>query len=231
LQRTISVTDFAGQTTTAVDPTGATTLQGYNNVATAGGKFAIDGEGLAIRADGSFYISDEYGATVFHVSKTGQMLGLITPPQALLPKFSDASIIGFPTASASVQTGGRRDNQGMEAVDLTPDGRYLVTMLQSATRQDNPADNNQGRLFTRLMVYDVSKTATPTSTIGHYLVELPTFDRDGTGGWLRRSRRRPVGNRRALLDDLPGAHPRRQRQRLRRQRPPAGLQDGCARLH
>lgn len=181
LQRTITVTDFAGQITTAVDPTGATSLQGFNNVATAGGKFAVDGEGLAIRADGSFYISDEYGATVYHVSKAGQMLGLITPPQALLPRFS-VPTTGFPTASAGVQTGGRRDNQGMEAVDLTPDGRYLVTMLQSATRQDNPADNNQGRLFTRLMVYDVSKTATPTSTVGHYLVELPTFDRDGIGG-------------------------------------------------
>jgi hypothetical protein len=182
LQRTISITDFTGQITTAVDPTGPTTLQGYSNVATAGGKFALDGEGLAIRADGTFYISDEYGATVYHVSKTGQMLGLITPPQALLPKFSDATIVGFPTASASLQTGGRRDNQGMEAVDLTPDGRYLVTMLQSATRQDNPLNSNDGRLFTRLMVYDVSQTATPTSTIGHYLVELPTFDRDGTGG-------------------------------------------------
>jgi hypothetical protein len=181
LQRTITVTDFAGQITTAVDPIGDTTLQGFSNVATAGGKFAVDGEGLAIRADGTFYISDEYGATVFHVSNTGQMLGLITPPQALLPQFS-VPTTGFPTASAGVQTGGRRDNQGMEAVDLTPDGRYLVTMLQSATRQDNPADNNQGRLFTRLMVYDVSKTATPTSTIGHYLVELPTFDRDGIGG-------------------------------------------------
>ncbi len=187
LQRTISITDFAGQTTTAVDPTGATTLQGFSNVPTAGGKFAIDGEGLALRADGSFYVSDEYGATVYHVSKTGQMLGLITPPQALLPQFTGASgYSGFTTAAGAiatgVQTGGRRDNQGMEAVDLTPDGRYLVTMLQSATRQDNPLNTNDGRLFTRLMVYDVSKTATPSSTIGHYLVELPTFDRDGTGG-------------------------------------------------
>ena len=186
LQRTISVTDFTGQTTTAVDPTGATTLQGYSNVATAGGKFAVDGEGLALRADGTLYISDEYGATVYHVAADGRMLGLITPPQALIPAFSSATYSGFTTASAAiatgVQTGGRRDNQGMEAVDLTPDGRYLVTMLQSATRQDNPADNNQGRLFTRLMVYDVSKTATPTSTIGHYLVELPTFDRDGVNG-------------------------------------------------
>ncbi|MEY4445767.1 MAG: hypothetical protein RL444_880 [Verrucomicrobiota bacterium] len=181
LQRTITITDFAGQITTAVDPTGATTLQGFSNVATAGGKFAIDGEGLAIRADGSFYVSDEYGATVYHVSKTGQMLGMITPPQALLPQFS-VPTTGYPTASAGVQTGGRRDNQGMEAVDLTPDGRYLMTLLQSATRQDNPADNNQGRLFTRLSVYDVSNNPTPASPVGHYVVELPTFDRDGTGG-------------------------------------------------
>ncbi|NBV48359.1 MAG: autotransporter domain-containing protein [Verrucomicrobia bacterium] len=181
LQRTITITDFAGQITTAVDPTGATTLQGFSNVATAGGKFAIDGEGLAIRADGSFYVSDEYGATVYHVSKTGQMLGMITPPQALLPQFS-VPTTGYPTASAGVQTGGRRDNQGMEAVDLTPDGRYLMTLLQSATRQDNPADTNQGRLFTRLSVYDVSNNPTPASPVGHYLVELPTFDRDGTGG-------------------------------------------------
>jgi hypothetical protein len=185
LQRTITVTDFAGQITTAVDPIGATTLQGYNNVATAGGKFAIDGEGLAIRADGSFYISDEYGATVYHVSKTGQMLGLITPPQAILPAFS-SSFPGYTTTTPgalAAQTGGRRDNQGMEAVDLTPDGRYLVTMLQSSTRQENPSTSNSAdRLYTRLMVYDVSQTATPTSTVGHYLVELPTFDRDGTGG-------------------------------------------------
>ncbi len=181
LKRTIGITDFAGQLTTAVDPTGATTLQGFNNVATAGGKFAIDGEGLARRADGSFYVSEEYGAAVYHVGADGRMLGIITPPQALLPQFS-VPTTGFPTASAGVQTGGRRDNQGMEAVDLTPDGRYLVTMLQSATRQDNPADNNQGRLFTRLMVYDVANNPTPTSAVGHYLVELPTFDRDGTGG-------------------------------------------------
>ena len=186
-QRTITVTDFAGQITTAVDPTGPTTLQGFNNVATAGGKFSIDGEGLAIRADGTFYLSDEYGATVYHVAADGRMLGLITPPQALLPQFSGASgYTGFTTASAAVgtgvQTGGRRDNQGMEAVDLTPDGKFLVTMLQSATRQDNPLNTSDGRLFTRLSVYDVSTNATPTAPIGHYLVELPTFDRDGTGG-------------------------------------------------
>ena len=185
---TTKITDFNGNATTALNPTG-TTLSGFTNVPTAsvGGitKFTVDGEGLAIRADGSFYISDEYGASIYHVSKTGQMQGVITPVQALIPKFSSLTYTGFTTESAAiatgVQTGGRRDNQGMEAVDITPDGKFLVSMLQSATRQDTIDNQDYNRSYTRLFVYDITKTGTPTSPVGHYLVELPTFSSKGIG--------------------------------------------------
>ena len=185
---TTKITDFNGNATTAVNPTG-TTLSGFTNVPTAsvGGitKFTVDGEGLAIRADGSFYISDEYGASIYHVSKTGQMQGVITPVQALIPQFSNSAYTGFTTESAAIatgiQTGGRRDNQGMEAVDITPDGKFLVSMLQSATRQDTPSNSDFNRSYTRLFVYDITKTGTPTSPVGHYLVELPTVSTKGVG--------------------------------------------------
>ena len=185
---TTKITDFNGNATTALNPTG-TTLSGFTNVPTAsvGGvtKFTVDGEGLAIRADGSFYISDEYGASIYHVSKTGQMQGVITPVQALIPQFSNSAYTGFTTESAAIatgiQTGGRRDNQGMEAVDITPDGKFLVSMLQSATRQDTPSNSDFNRSYTRLFVYDITKTGTPTSPVGHYLVELPTVSTKGIG--------------------------------------------------
>jgi hypothetical protein len=185
---TTKITDFNGNATTAVNPTG-TTLSGFTNVptATVGGvtKFTVDGEGLAIRADGSFYVSDEYGASIYHVSKTGQMQGVITPVQALIPKFSSLTYTGFTTESAAiatgVQTGGRRDNQGMEAVDITPDGKFLVSMLQSATRQDTIDNLDFNRSYTRLFVYDITKSGTPTSPVGHYLVELPTLSTKGIG--------------------------------------------------
>jgi hypothetical protein len=185
---TTKITDFNGNATTAVNPTG-TTLSGFTNVPTAsvGGvtKFTVDGEGLAIRADGSFYISDEYGASIYHVSKTGQMQGVITPVQALIPKFSSLTYTGFTTESAAiatgVQTGGRRDNQGMEAVDITPDGKFLVSMLQSATRQDTIDNLDFNRSYTRLFVYDITKSGTPASPVGHYLVELPTVSTKGIG--------------------------------------------------
>jgi len=186
---TTTITDFNGNTTTALNPTG-TTLSGFTNVptASAGGatKFTVDGEGLAIRSDGSFYISDEYGASIYHVSKTGKMQGVITPVQALIPQFLGSSgFTGFTTDAAAItttnQTGGRRDNQGMEAVDITPDGKYLVSMLQSATRQDNPGNKDFNRAYTRLFLYDITKNATPTSPTEHYLVELPVTRSKGDG--------------------------------------------------
>jgi hypothetical protein len=190
-KNTIKITDFSGGATTAVNPT-ASTLGSLTNVPVANGKLALDAEGLAIRSDGSFYISDEYGASILNVSKTGKLLGVITPVQALIPQFTSASLLtGFTSQIAgvdiskasdpTVQTGGRRDNQGMEAVDITPDGKFLVSMLQSATRQDTPGNLDQNRSYTRLFVYDITKSGTPTSPVGHYLVELPTFSSKGVG--------------------------------------------------
>jgi hypothetical protein len=182
---TTKITDFNGNATTAVNPT-ASTLGSLTNVPVANGKLTLDGEGLAIRSDGSFYISDEYGATIYNVSKSGKMLGVITPVQALIPQFASGSgFSGFTTDAAAiatgVQTGGRRDNQGMEAVDITPDGKFLVSMLQSATRQDTPSNSDFNRSYTRLFVYDISKTGTPSSPVGHYLVELPQISSKGIG--------------------------------------------------
>jgi hypothetical protein len=57
----------------------------------------------------------------------------------------------------------------------------LFAVLQSATLQDSAADQST-RKNTRVLVYDISSDATPDKPIGHYVLELPVFDRDGTGG-------------------------------------------------
>lgn len=44
-----------------------------------------DQEGIAFLADGSFYVSDEYGPYIYHVSATGVFLGAIQPPRAIVP--------------------------------------------------------------------------------------------------------------------------------------------------
>jgi hypothetical protein len=76
---------------------------------------------------------------------------------------------------------GRQNNQGFEGMALTPDGKSLVAVLQSATRQDG-GDAAPTRRHTRALVYDVSNLDSPRLT-AEYVVPLPVFP-DGKGGNL-----------------------------------------------
>ncbi|HKU96082.1 MAG TPA: autotransporter domain-containing protein [Vineibacter sp.] len=184
------VTDFNGNPTTGLDPgtsTGAQGGVGNLPIATTGpaaGRLSIDAEGLAFRADGSFYISDEYGANVYYFSRDGRLQGVIKPPRDIQPE----GPVGTPNFnSINPPAVGRRNNQGMEALSLTPDGRRLVVMLQSATVQSTGSSNQQDRRNTEVMVYDVTGGATPSAPIGHFAVTLPTFTLNGRGGAVNRT--------------------------------------------
>src|SRR5262249_47943900 len=69
---------------------------------------------------------------------------------------------------------GRQNNQGLEGVALTPDGKQLVAVLQSATRQDG-GDSAATRRYTRALVYDVSDPAAP-KLVRENVVPLPVFN-------------------------------------------------------
>jgi len=183
LEETIVLRDSRGETTTGLNPTG-TLLGAQPPMPTAGGKLAVDTEGLALRTDGSFYVSEEYGPSIFHVSREGQILGQIASVPAFRPLFTPASgPEGFPAGKVTLaQTGGRRENQGLEAIDVTPDGRFLAAMLQSATMQDSPGGHEFNRAYARLVIYDLAQGPTPARPSEHYLVELPVYCSHGLGG-------------------------------------------------
>jgi len=73
---------------------------------------------------------------------------------------------------------GRRGNQGMEGVALSPDGTKLFGLMQSATIQDS-GSGNQGRRNARLLVYDVTNTILPASASAEYVITLPVLDETG----------------------------------------------------
>jgi uncharacterized protein YhjY with autotransporter beta-barrel domain len=177
--------DFNGQVTTGVDPgTGAAAFVKQNGLTLPGtsigptaGKISIDSEAIRFLFDGSFYVGDEYGANVYYFDKTGQMKGVIQPTAAVAPR--DAN--GNPFFSSVVDsTTGRRVNQGIEGVALTPDQKSLVTLLQSATMQDSTS-SQQTRTNTRLMIYDISSNPTPTAPVATYVLQLPVLNANGSG--------------------------------------------------
>ena len=178
----IVLTDAKGQRFSGLDPAAGTTVQlgAVLPSAAAGpsaGRISLDAEGLARRLDGSFYVSDEYGPNVYYFNRSGQLQGLIGIPAALQPVANGQ--LNF--NSLNPPDTGRRNNQGLEALALTPDGRGLVAILQSATLQDS-GPNQQQRANTRILYYDISGTPTPAAPSREYVLQLPVYQQSGNGG-------------------------------------------------
>lgn len=177
-----TLTDTTGVEMTGRDPAGSTITRNgivypIATVGTAAGHISLDAEAIAFRPDGTFYISDEYAAGLYYFDATGKQIGAIQTIPALLPLTGGA--VNFNSVTPG-QTG-RRNNQGLEAMTITPDNKKLVTILQSATVQDTNGANQQTRNNTRILVYDISATGTPTNPIGHYVLQLPVFNNNGSG--------------------------------------------------
>jgi hypothetical protein len=146
-----------------------TTYNGIN-------RLPLDSEALVVKGDGSGYIGDEYGAHVYYFNASKQIIGAIVPPAALRPH-KPIGTLNF--SSAAAPTNGRRNNQGFEGVALSPDGTRLFVLLQSAAVQDSASGSAANRRQTRLLVYDVSVQATPTTPSAEYALTLPTYRQDG----------------------------------------------------
>ena len=151
---------------------------------------------ITFKSDRSFYIGDEYGASIYYFDPNGNLRGTVGIPEALIPRTAGA--INF----NSVNPGdtGRRNNQGIEALGLTPDGNKLVAIMQSATVQDTNGANQQTRNNTRILMYDVSQNATPNAPVASYVRAASDLHR-------RRQRRGDQPHRRAKRDDRASTAP------------------------
>ncbi|KAL0581259.1 hypothetical protein V5O48_000742 [Marasmius crinis-equi] len=135
---------------------------------------SLDVEGVVAVADGSYWISDEYGPYIYHFTADGHLISTIQPPAAILPKDSDGNL-NF--TSEENPTTGRTPNQGFEGLTLDSDNNILYAMLQSATIQDGGADDSTSR-YSRLVAYDVSSSARP-ALVGEWVVPLPISNDKG----------------------------------------------------
>lgn len=168
-----AATSFLGQPIPTV--TGNTTIGTDGPLAN---RLTLDTEGLILdhRAGktGEGWIGDEYGAFIYHFNASKEIDGIVTIPAALVPHRPAGGPTYFTDSPANAD--GRRVNQGMEGIAISPDGTRLFAMLQSATIQDS-GTGNQGRSNTRILVYDISGGAeVPTDPIGQYVLQLPRID-------------------------------------------------------
>jgi hypothetical protein len=184
LADTILLTDAAGQSLTGLDPLEGGIRKAANGLPNlpeaATGRVALDPEAVVLMPDGSFFISDEYGPYIYRFSAAGRMLSAIRPPDAFIPmrdgKQNFSSNNPGPGAQAPKPKDpetGRQNNQGFEGLALTPNGKFLVVILQSATRQDG-GTSPETRQNTRMLYYDIADLNTP-KLVREHVVPLPMF--------------------------------------------------------
>lgn len=97
-----------------------------------------DSEGLVALRDGTFWVSDEYGPFITHFDSRGRAISRFSPYDGSLP--TELKL--------------RTPNKGMEGLTITPDGKTLVGIMQSAlTQADAAKAKNVG--VSRIVTVDI----------------------------------------------------------------------------
>ncbi len=116
----------------------------------------FDPEAVVVGLLGNFYVSDEYGPYINEFDRRGRLLRRIRVPE----KFRLDPEAGHPTGDVdgdgnsfelypSFNIVGRQANRGMEGLAITPNGRFLVGIMQNALLQDHavaPTPTSMGRV-------------------------------------------------------------------------------------
>jgi uncharacterized protein YjiK/phosphodiesterase/alkaline phosphatase D-like protein/2',3'-cyclic-nucleotide 2'-phosphodiesterase (5'-nucleotidase family) len=143
---------------------------------------SFDAEAIHVFPDGSGFVSDEYGTYIARFNAAKQFTKLIQLPASAQPH-KPVGTLNFDAAAAP--TNGRRNNQGLEGLAVSPDNKRLMALMQSALVQDTSGSQQQTRFNTRLYVYDIEgvKLENP-ELIGEYVVQLPRYDLNGNSSGL-----------------------------------------------
>ncbi|KAI5210302.1 hypothetical protein AUEXF2481DRAFT_93687 [Aureobasidium subglaciale EXF-2481] len=164
------------------------TGDGFGGNGTGGHHVSVDSEGLTLNPDGSFWVSDEYGPYVYKFSAEGKMLSAIRPPNAVIPlrngteSFSaDSAPVYNPDFEVTPEdpTSGRANNQGLEGLTASPDGKHLYALLQSALDQEGGL-KKKNRRYTRLLQYSLASNSSTPVYEAEYVVPLPLYGDDNS---------------------------------------------------
>lgn len=132
---------------------------------------AFDPEGMAMAPDGTFYVGDEYGPSIYQFALTdvgatqeARFLRALSVPDRWKPIDANGQV----NYASSDLASGRQSGRGIEAFTISPDGNTLYAMLQC------PLVDEGGRKVrnVRLATLDV---ATGNVT-GEFVYQLESID-------------------------------------------------------
>jgi len=139
----------------------------------------LDPEGLVAAKDGSFFVSDEYGPFIVHFDADGNEIDRLNPYEGTLP-----AELRFRTA-----------NKGMEGLTLSPDGKTLYGVMQSALTTPDIKGKSKNVPFVRIVAIGTASM----KVTGQYLYMLHSSQAHTTVSEIS-----ALGNHTLLVDERDG---------------------------
>jgi hypothetical protein len=134
---------------------GGSPLDGFSPEAAGPLGLAFDPEGIVVHPlTGHLLVSDEYGPSLLEINHAGRVVRRYPTPANLLPRNAVTGIVNF--ASDAGNDAGKRTNRGFEGLAISPDGRTVYAMLQSAMLDEGGGSG----VFNRIVAFD-TRTARP----------------------------------------------------------------------
>ncbi len=114
--------------------------------------YAFDPEGVVVSPrSGNLFVSDEYGPSLYEISDHGRLVHRYEIPTRLLPRNAASGAVNY--ANDTGNTAGKRTNRGFEGLAISPDGRYVYAMLQSALLDEGAGDG----VYCRIVQFDTKR--------------------------------------------------------------------------
>ncbi len=152
-------------------PDGGETPVGPDGAALAFDPNGLDPEGVVRVPDGTFWLAEEYGPSLVHLSRDGRVL------ERWLPRGRRLVGAAYPVAEVLPAALTRREaDRGLESLAATGEGRFLFTMMEGPLV---PAADGGSRPV-RLLQVDTLLARTVSQWV--YLPEPPADDSPGGRG-------------------------------------------------
>jgi len=139
LLATIPFTLSAGKTVNGVH--GPSAFNGIDPMLESGARHigrSFDPEGFVVGPNGHFYVSDEYGPSIYEFLPDGSFVRGFVAPANVVPR--DAMGPNFSAQSSVTPIAGRQRNRGYEGLAISPDGKRLFAMLQDPLSEEGSVD-------------------------------------------------------------------------------------------
>jgi hypothetical protein len=124
---------------------GGAALDGFAPAPGAPLELAFDPEGVVVHPlTGHLLVSDEYGPSLLEINRAGRLVRRYDTPVNLLPRDGASGAVNH--ASDAGNNAGKRTNRGFEGLAISPDGRTVYAMLQSAMLDEGGSNGTLNRI-------------------------------------------------------------------------------------